>query len=239
MLVWLAGALVIFVACFVMGLAGFGIGLVALALLPFVMPPMTAVMLINLYAIAFNVVVLVQLRRSLTPRALVPLVVGSVAGTPLGVWVLATISPRALTRLIGVTLLGAVLLELRGLLPRRMIGKGWGFGAGVLAGALGGAVGMPSPPVILYSTTQGWSPRTMKVNLQAFFALNQLVILGGYLAAGLLTAPVWALALAYALPGAAGTALGIALFSRTDQARFRRIVFALLFVSGMALLVRG
>ncbi len=239
MLTWLAGAVIVFVACFVMGLAGFGIGLVALALLPFVMPPMTAVMLINLYSIVFNVVVLVQLRRSLTPRALVPLVLGSVAGTPLGVWVLASVSPHTLTRLIGVTLLVAVALELRGLLPQRMIGHRWGFGAGMLAGVLGAAVGMPSPPVILYSTTQGWSPRTMKVNLQAFFAVNQIVILAGYVSAGLLTSPVWRLALVFALPGVAGTALGLALFARIDHVRFRRVVFALLLVSGVTLLVRG
>ena len=42
---WALGALVIAAASFVMGLAGFGIGLVALAFLPFLMSPVTAVVL--------------------------------------------------------------------------------------------------------------------------------------------------------------------------------------------------
>ena len=43
----------------------------------------------------------------------------------------------------------------------------------------------------------------------------------------------------FAMPAVAGLAAGIALFDRVDPVRFRKIVFALLFVSGLALLVRG
>jgi uncharacterized membrane protein YfcA len=43
----------------------------------------------------------------------------------------------------------------------------------------------------------------------------------------------------FAVPGALALVAGIALFNRVDQARFRRIVFAVLAVSGAVLLVRG
>jgi uncharacterized membrane protein YfcA len=109
----------------------------------------------------------------------------------------------------------------------------------VLAGVIGGAVGTPGPPVVLYATTQGWGPRTIKANLQAFFVVNQAVILAGYGWAGLLTDEVWRLAAVFAVPAIAGVALGVGLFNRVDPVRFRRIVFALLFVSGLALLARG
>lgn len=237
--VWLAGAAIVFVASGVMGLAGFGIGLVSLALLPFVVPPATAVVLMTIYALAFASAVVVQLRRDVTPAALGPLVVGSVLGTPLGVWALAVLPPGVLSRLIGVMLIVAVVLEFRGLFPVRVSGRGWGFGAGALAGVLGGAVGTPGPPVIVYAATQPWDPRTMKANLQGFFVVNQAVIVAGYWQAGLLTAEVARLALAFALPAVGGLALGVALFARVDHARFRRIVFSLLFASGVALLIRG
>jgi hypothetical protein len=144
-----------------------------------------------------------------------------------------------LNRLIGLMLLVAVALEWRGLYPERLAGRGWGLGAGVLAGVIGGAVGTPGPPVVLYATTQGWSPRTIKANLQAFFVVNQAVILAGYWWAGLLTREVWRLTAVFAVPAIVGVALGIALFNRVDHVRFRRIVFGLLFVSGAVLLVRG
>ncbi|MGH7276423.1 MAG: sulfite exporter TauE/SafE family protein [Candidatus Rokuibacteriota bacterium] len=236
---WALGALIIAGASFIMGLAGFGIGLISLAFLPYIMPPATAVVLMTLYAAVFALAIFVPVRRDFTPARLADLVVGTIAGTPLGVWALASFPASVLNRLIGLMLLVAVALEWRGLYPEKLEGRRWGLGAGVLAGVIGGAVGTPGPPVILYATTQGWSPRAIKANLQAFFVVNQAVILAGYWWAGLLTREVWRFAALFAAPAIAGVAAGVALFNRTDPVRFRRIVFALLFVSGAVLLVRG
>ena len=222
-----------------MGLAGFGIGLVSLAFLPYLMSPSEAIVLTTLYAAAFALAIFVPVRRDFTPARVADLIVGTVVGTPLGVWALATFPAGVLNRLIGVMLLVAVGLEWRRLYPEKLEGRRWGLGAGALAGVIGGAVGTPGPPVVLYATTQGWGPRTIKANLQAFFVVNQAVILAGYGWAGLLTDEVWRLAAVFAVPAIAGVALGVGLFNRVDPVRFRRIVFALLFVSGLALLARG
>ena len=236
---WAAGALIIFVASFVMGLTGFGIALVAMAFLPYLMTPADAIVLLTIYALVFSVVVVVQLRRDLTPRALVDLTLGTLAGTPLGVWVLASLPASALNRLIGAVLVLVVVLEIRRALPERLEGRRWGLGAGFLAGLVGGAVGTPGPPVIVYAATQGWSPRTMKANIMGFFALNQGATLLGYWWAGLLTATVLTLTVTMALPALAGLLAGVALFGRLNPVRFRRAVFALLLVSGLVLLIRG
>jgi uncharacterized membrane protein YfcA len=236
---WLAGAAVIFGAHFVFGLAGFGVALVAMAFLPFLMAPVTAVVLMTVYATIFAGVLFVPLRRDFLPRPLASLLVGSLIGTAPGVWILAVAPASLLNRLIGLMLVVVVLLEFAGKLPERLTGRGWGLGAGVLAGLLGGAVGLPGPPVVVYATTQGWSPRTIKANLQGFFIVNQGVILTGYWLAGLLTAEVFRLTGAFLLPALAGTVVGMALFDRVDPVRFRRIVFALLLVSGAILLVGG
>ena len=236
---WVAGACIILAASFVMGLAGFGIGLVGLAFLPFVMSPATAVVLLTLYAFVIAIAIFVPLRRDFRPHGMLDLVVGTVVGTPFGVWVLATFPASALNRLIGLVLVAVVLLEWRGLYPEKLSRRRWGLGAGLLAGLIGGAVGTPGPPVILYATAQGWSPRTMKANLQAFFAVNQGVILVGYWWASLLTAEVWRLTAAFAVPAAIGLAVGVSLFNRIDQAQFRRMVFGLLGISGLVLIAHG
>jgi uncharacterized membrane protein YfcA len=93
--------------------------------------------------------------------------------------------------------------------------------------------------VVLYATTQGWSPRVLKANVTAFFVVNQAVILAGYWWAGLITREVTVATLAFALPAMAGIGSGMALFGRLDPARFRRVVFALLLLSGVILLLRG
>jgi uncharacterized protein len=176
-------------------------------------------------------VVVVPLRRDLTPRSLVDLLIGTVVGTPGGVWALSSLPVSTLNRLIGLVLVVVVALEARGVMPTRLVGRGWGLGTGVLAGLLGGAVGTPGPPVIVYATTQGWSPRTIKANVMGFFVVNQGVILAGYWWAGLLTREVMTVAAVFSLPALAGGATGVALFGRLDAARFRRVVFALLLVS--------
>jgi len=238
-LAWAAGALVMFLASFVMGLTGFGIALVAMAFLPWLMSPVTAIVVLTIYALVFSLAVIVQLRHDLTPRALLDLLIGTVVGTPLGVWVLATLPVSALNRLIGLVLVIVVMLELRGVMPRCLVGRAWGLATGFLSGLIGGAVGTPGPPVIVYATTQGWSPRTMKANTMGFFVVNQGAILIAYWWAGLLTREVATVAAAFALPALAGVGAGVALFGRLDPARFRRIVFGLLLVSGLILLVRG
>jgi uncharacterized protein len=236
---WLLGAAIVAVASFVHGLAGFGIGLVSLAFLPFVMSPVTAVVLMTIYTVVFSLGMLVPLRRQVQIRSLLLLGAGTVAGTPVGVWILAALPAATPTRLIGLALVAIVALEWLGFYPERLNGRGWALSAGVAAGVVGGAVGTPGPPVILYTTSQAWSPRAVKATLQAFFLVNQAVILIGYWWAGLVTPDVARAAVVLFAPAALALAAGVALFNRVDQPRFRRIVFAVLFVSGAVLLVRG
>jgi uncharacterized membrane protein YfcA len=238
-LAWVAGAAILALASFVFGLAGFGLGLVALALLPFLVPPTTAVPLVSLYSAAFALVMSVQLRRDIVSSHLAALLCGALVGTPVGVWVLATLPASSLRRLIGVILMVVVIIEWRGLYPRKLSGRHWRVAAGVSSGLLGGAIGTPGPPVILYAAAQGWSPRAMKATLLCFFLANQVITLVGQWWAGLLTPEVARLALVFAAPALVGVTLGTHLFNYVDHARFRQLVFALLFVLGLTLCLRG
>jgi uncharacterized membrane protein YfcA len=234
-----ASGLIVAVASFVMGLTGFGIGLVALAFLPLVMSPVLAIVLMTLYAAVFSVAMLGALWREIKPRHVTRLAIGTIAGTPLGVWALTLLPAAAITRLIGVMLLLITALNWWRLTPRGLTAPGWGYGAGALAGLLGGAVGIPGPPVILYAASQEWSPREMKANLLAFFVLNQMITLAGYWWTRLLGVEVLTLAALLVLPAAIGIAVGVAVFNRIDAVRFRQILLVVLFVSGLFLLLRG
>lgn len=234
-----AGAGILAAASFVFGLTGFGIGLVALSLLPFLISPTTVVPLITLFGATFALVMTIQLRREVVLTRLSDLVIGTILGTPLGVWGLATFPPSLLKRLIGLIIFGIVMIEWCNAYPEELSGRHWGLSAGVLAGLLGGAIATPGPPVILYVVAQRWPPRTIKATLQAFFLVNQSVIVIGHWWAGLLTREVAWLACLYALPSVIGLTVGIRLFDRIDHDRFRRLVFALLFVLGLVMCVRG
>ena len=75
-------------ASLVLGLAGFGNGLVAMAFLPYFMPSATAIAVLMIYTIVLAVAIFVPVRRHLAPRGGAYLLVGTMLGTPLGVWIL-------------------------------------------------------------------------------------------------------------------------------------------------------
>ena len=79
----------------------------------------------------------------------------------------------------------------------------------------------------------------MKAMLQAFLLVNQSFIVANHWWTGLLTREMAWLACLYAVPAAIGVTAGIRLFNRIHQARLRRLMFALLFVLGLAMCVRG
>jgi uncharacterized protein len=120
---WLVGAVVIAAASFVQGLAGFGIGLVSLAFLPFLMSPQHAIVLITLYAGVFIVIIFIPLRRDFTLHGMIELVAGTILATPVGIWLLTGLPPDLLKRLIGLVLLLIVALEWLGLYPERLRGR--------------------------------------------------------------------------------------------------------------------
>ena len=238
-LAWTAGAAVVFFASFVMGLTGFGIAIVAMAFLPWLMSPVTAVVMLTLYAFLFLIALVIQLRHEIRLSSIGDLLLGTVVGIPIGVWGLAVLPISALNRLLGLVLIVVTVVEMRGWMPTHLNGRAWGIGAGFAAGIVGGAVGTPAPPVIVYALTRGWEPRTMKANITAFLLVNQLITLLGYWWVGLITREVVLLSASYAAPGVAGASAGILLFNRIDAARFRLIVSIVLLFSGVLLLLAG
>src|SRR2546428_8418585 len=128
-LAWAAAAGVIAAASFVMGLAGFGIALVALAFLPYLIAASDAIVLLTIYAAVMSLAMLVQLRESVEPRAMLDLVVGTIAGTPLGVWGLSALPPGSLNRWTGLVFSVRFWLEPRGSVRHKPRGLGWAWHA--------------------------------------------------------------------------------------------------------------
>src|SRR3989442_9092191 len=103
------------------------------------MSPGDAIVLLTVYTGLATIVIFVPLRADFDPGGMPALLLGSVLGTPLGVWVLAALPASALTRLIGLVLLAVVALEWLGVYPARLPGRRWAPGAGVEGPQIGRA----------------------------------------------------------------------------------------------------
>ena len=76
--------------------------------------------------------------------------------------------------------------------------RAWIFG--FAAGVLGGAYGMNGPPLVVYGSLRGWSPREFRATLQGYFLPASAIGMAGYWMVGLWTPDVTRIYLG-SLPG--------------------------------------
>jgi len=230
-----------FAAAFVTGLAGFAFGMVAAGIWLFALTPAQTTTLIVAYALLVQGYSTWRLRRTILLPRLLPFVVGSAIGIPVGIAVLELASALHLRTGVGVLLIAFSLFNLlRPKMPDlRSVGRVADTGVGFLNGVLGGSTGLGGILPTMWCVLRGW-PRDEHRSVSqpaavATFAMS-LLAFGGM---GLVT-PETAKLFLIGLPAlAAGTLLGWLLYGKLDEAAFRKVVLVLLLVSGLAIASAG
>jgi hypothetical protein len=228
-----------FAASLITGLAGFAFALIAAGPWLHVLTPAQTTTLI----VAFGLVVqgwsVWKLRRAIQPWRLLPFVIGGAIGVPLGVELLRWLSPATLRVGTGVFLIVYALYALLrpSLPPFKQSGAMADTGIGIANGALGGATGFAGIVVTIWSGLRGWPKDEQRAVFQPTGVATFVMIalwLGG---AGLVAVDtLWLFALG--LPAVlAGTWAGFRLYGKLDESGFRKVVLALLLVSGASLLI--
>jgi uncharacterized membrane protein YfcA len=231
--------LIVFLAVFTQSLSGFGMGLVAMALLPGVLSIRVASPLIALVGGSIEIVLLIRYRQALNLKAVWRLVLASLFGVPLGVWALRNVGENIIITLLGIMMIGYALYGLLEFKLPELNKPVWAYGLGFLAGALGGAYNTSGPPVIIYGNCRGWLPGEFKSNLQGFFLVNTLVVITGHTWSHNLTGLVFKEYLLVFPAIVLGIITGISLDRFINQTTFREIVFWLLIAMGLRLAYSG
>lgn len=181
---------ILFVAAFIRSAFGFGEALVAVPLLAFIIPVEVAAPIAVLVSITVSTVVVAQDWRHIHVRSAGWLFVSTLAGVPLGLWLLSA-APGAVVKAVLATVImvfSAYMLFNRRpvVLKTDKLASLFGF----LAGILGGAYGMNGPPLVAYGTLRRWSPQHFRATLQGYFLPASMVIMTGYWLAGFWTQDV-------------------------------------------------
>ena len=230
---WIAA--ILFLSAFTQGLSGFGVALVSMALLPKLIGIQASIALVALVAFVVDLSVLLRYWRSLQFRQMLPLILASFVGVPLGIFLLRRLDESITLPILGIIIAGYALYALLGLKLPTLKARGWAYGAGFLGGLLGGAYNTPGPPVIVYASCQAWEPDIFKGNLQAFFIQNSVIVLLGHYLSGNLTPEIWSL-FWRGLPWlVVGVLTGLSMDRWINPQIFRRIVLVLLVVTGIRL----
>ena len=231
-----ASAAVLFVGGALQGVAGFGMGLIALPVLLRVLPAETVVPLMTALAWVMNVQIFFKLWRNADLRVIAVFLLGACVGTQLGVYIPSLVPPRIFQIAVGllICLSGLAIwkgwrVSLRGLLPR--------FAVGALSGALGASISLSGPPIAIFMTAGGVPKNTFRSSTALYFLLLNTVTLFTFGAHGALDARFVRL-LVWLLPSLVlGTACGVCLGTRVPEEKFRAVVIVLIFVSGLSLLL--
>jgi uncharacterized membrane protein YfcA len=228
-----------FAGAVVAGLSGFAFGLVAASLWLYILTPLQSATLIVAFGLIVQGYSVWKLRRALDWRKLWPFVLGAALGVPVGVTLLTWSDPRSIRVGVGIFL---VLYSLYAffrpaLKPVTAGGNAADAAVGFANGILAGLTGLAGILVTIWSGLRGWPKEVQRAVFQpvavAIFLMSALW-LGAKGTVTAETAKLFLLGLPCLI---AGTWLGLKLFGRIDEATFRKIVLALLFVSGVMLIV--
>jgi uncharacterized protein len=226
-----------FAGAFIAGLSGFAFGLVAASLWLYILTPSQSATLIVTFGLLVQGYSVWKLRRALDWRRLWPFVAGAALGVPIGVTLLTWSDPRHVRIAVGIFL---VIYSLYAFLrPALKPVAAGGVGDGIVGffnGILGGLTGLAGILVTIWCGLRGW-PKDVQRTIFQPVAVAIFVMSGLWLGArGTVTADTIKF-FVMGLPCVfAGTWLGLKLFGRIDDAMFRKIVLALLFVSGAVLI---
>jgi uncharacterized membrane protein YfcA len=230
-----------FAAAFATGLSGFAFGMVAAGIWLFALTPVQTTTLIVSYALLVQGYSTWRLRRTILLPRLLPFVVGSVVGIPAGIAVLEFVPAMHVRTGVGMLLIAFSLYNLlRPKMPdMKAAGRAADGGIGFLNGVLGGSTGLGGILPTLWCVLRGW-PRDehRAVSQPTAFATFVVTILS-FGALGLVTPETTRLFLLGLPVLVVGTLAGWALYGKLDDASFRKVVLALLLVSGIAIVATG
>lgn len=234
-----ASCLIIFLAAIVRGFSGFGFSLLAITALSLIYPPAEIIPSIFMLELVASANLLPSIWKDIHWNSLGPLTLGCLIATPIGVWLLAHISPAPMQLALSIFVLVATLLMWRGFALKSMPGTLASTAAGAASGLANGAFGIGGPPVILFYFASPAGNLAGRASLVAFFLATDIIGLANQSMHGLITQDT-AIRAAFYLPALlAGVWLGARSFKGTDPEKFRKYVLAILALLAVIIFIKS
>lgn len=218
---------------------GFGEALLAVPVLALIMPIETAVPLATLVSITVAALVLVQDWSEVHVRSAGRLVLSTLLGIPLGLLLLTKVAEPIAKAVLGSIIVAFSLYSLLSRRSRTLANDRLAWLFGFSAGILGGAYSMNGPPLAIYGSLRGWSPKQFRATLQGYFLPASLLVMCGYWLAGLWTAAVTRYYLLSVPVIVVAVFAGRVLNRRVHPQRFQFLIYAVLTLVGVILLVQA
>ncbi|MCU4162162.1 sulfite exporter TauE/SafE family protein [Acidiphilium sp. AL] len=230
-----AGGLTALAAGFVKGFAGFGFAVVFTPLFSLISDdPRQVVFVALVLGAIMSLGVIAEIRHAIARDRTIPVVFGTMVGTPIGIMLLGLIDRPALKFAIAGLAIGITILRLTWFQIR--IGPGaWPLAIGAfLGGILNGCTSMGGPVPALIVVWQRQGINDSRAILVMFNLLSYLLAITVALGTGIARLP-WLISGVWLLPFAAlGTFAGVHAVRRISQTTFAYVITAVVGLAGIA-----
>ena len=233
-----AAAFMLFLGCTALSATGFGIGMVAMPGLLFVLEPQTAVVVLNTIALALEAWIVLQARKDIPYREVLPIAVAGALGVPFAVYILKFADPGIMR--IGISVLVLMLAATATFNFQREFpySKVVGVLAGLAVGVVLPAFGVGGPLVTLYLLTRNWQRESVRAAMAFYLLVLDVFSVAGYAVAGLYTAERLILIALMVIPMLAGLGLGALILKLMSERVFRYAVLTIIISSSIFVLIR-
>jgi len=235
----IALSLIIFIASTVRGFTGFGLALIAVPMIVFIMPVTDTAVFISIINIIFSLLYYRKSKEIVKGQPLGAMAIWTGIGVAAGTVLLKFVNPAYIQLLWGLLIIFIVISLVRGLNLHIKSERTALTLSGLFGGVLAGATGITGPPVAIILS----SIRTPKEKFNAIisifilFAVSYALVF--YLITGLIRKEIVLLAFCSVPALLAGLFTGDRLVSRISQKTFTTIVYIVLIIMGIITLYKG
>lgn len=235
----IALSLIIFIASVVRGFTGFGLALVAVPLIQFIMPVSDTAVFIAFINAIFSIIYFRRSRETVRGQPLVRMALWTGIGVAAGTLILKFINPAYIQLVWGILIIFIVTALARGADFRIKSDKSAMTLSGLLGGLLAGATGITGPPVAIILSSLKTPKEKFNALISVFILFAVSYALVFYLISGLVRTETFLLALCSVPALLAGLYTGDRLVSRISQQSFTRVVYVVLILMGIITLFKG
>lgn len=235
----IALSLIIFVASVVRGFTGFGLALVAVPLIQFILPVTDTAVFIALINMIFSIIYYRHSKAVVKGQPLGLMALWTGIGVASGTVILKFVNPAYIQLGWGVLIIFIVVALVHGINLHIRSDRSAMTLSGLFGGLLAGATGISGPPVAIILSSMNTPREKFNAIISIFILFAVTYALIFYMISGLIRIDTVMLALCCIPALLAGLYTGDKLASRISQKTFAAIVYVVLLIMGVITLFKG
>ncbi len=232
-------ACITLVGAFVQGLTGFGFSIIAISIMPLILPVTHCIIILLSCSTLITGFLALRNIRYVNVRLLIVPLIFSLIGSYIGLTLLFQAENGLMTKLLGavLVLLAAYFFFFanRIKIPNNQYSA---FAAGLVSGVLGGLFNVPGPPMVLYYSVALEDKRTYYATLQTLFFFTAIFKLGYYILRQGIPQTIVTVIPYAAASSVAGMLLGFMLFKKLCPETIKKLVYIMVACFGLVYLIR-